>query len=244
MKNVWTIARRELSSYFATPIAAIFLSIFLILAGAFTFGLSNFYGGRQADLQSFFVWHPFLYAFLIPALSMRLWAEERRSGTVELLMTLPISPGQAVLGKFLAAWLFAGLALALTFPIWLTVNYLGDPDNGAIVAGYVGSWLMAGAFLGLGSLASVLSKNQVVAFVLSAALCILFLLFGHPGLIGFLKGWAPQALVDLVASFGFLTHFEGLSKGVIEVPALIFFASLTAVCLWISRMLIERLQAS
>jgi ABC-2 type transport system permease protein len=244
MSNIWTIARRELLSYFATPIAAIFLIIFLILAGAFTFGLSNFYDGGQADLQAFFVWHPFLYAFLIPALSMRLWAEERRSGTVELLMTLPISHGQAVLGKFLAAWLFAGLALLLTFPVWLTVNYLGDPDNGTILAGYFGSWLMAGAFLGLGSVASVLSKNQVVAFVLSAALCILFLLFGHPGLVGFMKGWAPQPLVDLVASFGFLTHFDGLSKGVIELTALVFFLSLTAICLWISRVLIERLQAS
>ena len=245
MRNVWTVARRELGSYFATPIATIFLMIFLGLAGFLTFQQAGFYEAGQADLRRFFTWHPWLYLFLVPALAMRLWAEERRSGTVELLLTLPISPGQAVLGKFLASWLFAGLALVLTFPMWWTVNYLGDPDNGAILASYLGSFLMAGAFLAIGTLTSVLTKNQVIAFVVAVAACLLFLVIGHSELIAKLADWgAPEALLELVASFSFLANFEALSKGVVDLTSVVFFISLIALSLFLSRLGLERVAAA
>ncbi len=245
MKNVWTVARRELQSYFSTPIAAIFLIIFLGLAGFLTFQQASFYEAGQADLRRFFTWHPWLYLFLVPALAMRLWAEERRSGTVELLLTLPISPGQAIVGKFLASWLFAGLALLLTFPMWWTVNFLGEPDNGAIFASYLGSFLMAGGFLAIGTLTSVLTKNQVIAFVLAVAACLLFLVVGHSDLIRKLADLgAPQAVLDLFASFSFLSNFEALSKGVIDLTSVVFFGSLIVLCLFLSRLSLERVAAS
>ncbi len=245
MKNVCTVARRELQSYFATPIASIFLIIFLALAGFLTFQTAKFYESGQADLRAFFTWHPWLYLFLVPALAMRLWSEERRAGTVELLLTLPISAGQAVLGKFLASWMFAGLALALTFPMWWTVNYLGDPDNGAIITSYLGSFLMAGAFLAVGTLTSVFTKNQVIAFVLAVAACLLFLVVGHSDLIGKLAGWgAPQWVLDLFGSFSFLTNFEALSKGVVDLTSVVFFGSLIVLCLFLSRLGLERVAAS
>ncbi len=157
--------RRELASYFATPLAYIFLLIFLVLANLFTFYLGEFFERGQADLNPFFNYHPWLFLFLIPAVSMRLWADERRTGSIELLMTLPVTLWQAVVGKFLAAWAFTTLALVLTFPIWITVNYLGSPDNGAILAAYIGSMLLAAGFLSIGSLASALTRNPVVAFI-------------------------------------------------------------------------------
>jgi ABC-2 type transport system permease protein len=182
VKKVVPIFKRELAGYFATPVAYVFIVVFLLLAGFFTFQLGDFYadGNGQASLTGFFGWHPWLYLFLVPALSMRLWAEERKQGTIELLMTLPITLSEAVLGKFLAAWAFAGVALLLTFPMWITVNYLGDPDNGTILAGYIGSFLMAGGFLAIGSCVSALTKNQVIAFVLSVSVCLVFLLVGFP----------------------------------------------------------------
>ncbi|MFM2287116.1 MAG: hypothetical protein RL684_259, partial [Pseudomonadota bacterium] len=180
MNGTMTIFKRELHSYFATPVAYVFIVIFLLLSGAFTFYLGNFYERGQADLQPFFNFHPWLYLFLVPAVSMRLWAEERKSGTIELLLTLPVTMWQAVLGKFLAAWAFIGIALALTFPIWLTVNYLGSPDNGVIFASYLGSLLMAGAFLAIGSCLSASTRNQVVAFILTVVTCFLLLLAGFP----------------------------------------------------------------
>ena len=225
MHNIRTIARREFASYFATPLALVFIVIFLVLAGAFAFNLGGFYERGQADLASFFSYHPFLYLFLIPALSMRLWAEERKSGTIELLMTLPVTPWQAVLGKYLAAWAFAGVALALTFPMWITVNYLGDPDNGAIFAAYIGSFLMAGSFLAIGACLSAATRNQVIAFILTAVCCFCFLLSGHPIVLGPVAGIAPQALVDAVASMSFYTHFQAISKGVIDLRDLIYFAA-------------------
>lgn len=231
MRNVAAIFRREFASYFATPLAFVFIVIFLILAGAFTFYLGGFYERGQADLAPFFNFHPWLYLFLIPALSMRLWAEERKAGSIELLMTLPVTLWQAVLGKFLAAWCFAGLALALTFPIWITVNYLGEPDNGAILAAYVGSLLMAGGFLAIGSCLSAATRNQVIAFILTVVVCFAFLLAGFPLVLGFFSGWAPQALVDAIASLSFMTHFASIAKGVIDLRDLIFFGSLIAVWL-------------
>ena len=226
MRNVGLILRRELASYFATPLAYVFILIFLVLANAFTFYLGGFYQRGQADLQPFFAFHPWLYLFLIPALSMRLWAEERASGSIELLMTLPVRTWEAVLGKFLAAWLFTALALALTFPIWITVNYLGSPDNGVIVAAYFGSLLLAGGFLAVGSCMSALSRSQVVAFILGVAACFVLLLAGYPLVLDAFQGWAPHALVETIASLSFLTHFESITRGVLEARDVLYFAML------------------
>jgi ABC-2 type transport system permease protein len=226
MDNVKAIFRREFASYFATPLAFVFIVIFLVLAGAFAFYLGGFYERGQADLSPFFNYHPWLYLFLIPALSMRLWAEERKSGSIELLMTLPVTTWQAVIGKYLAAWCFAGLALALTFPIWITVNYLGDPDNGAILAAYLGSFLMAGGFLAIGSCLSAATRNQVIAFIFTVVLCFGFLLSGFPLVLGLFDGWAPRPVVDAIASLSFLTHFGSIAKGVIDIRDLLYFGTL------------------
>lgn len=224
MNAVLNVMRRELAGYFSTPVAWVFIVIFLVMSGVFTFYIGNFYERGSSDLDPFFQFHPWLYLFLVPAIAMRLWAEERRSGTIELLLTLPITTGQAVLGKFLAAWLFIGIALLLTFPVWITVNYLGDPDNGVIVAGYIGSWLMAGGFLAIGSCMSALTRNQVVAFILSVVVCFVFLLSGLPMVTDLFSAWAPQALLDAVAEFSFLAHFSTISRGVIDLRDLVYFA--------------------
>jgi ABC-2 type transport system permease protein len=239
MRNISTIFRRELGAYFATPLAYVFIVIFLAMAGAFAFFLGNFFERGQADLQPFFNFHPWLYLVLIPALAMRLWAEERRSGTIELFLTLPISMTQAVLGKFLAAWAFAGIALVLTFPFWITVNYLGNPDNGVILASYIASWLMAGAFLAIGSALSALTKNQVIAFVVTAAVCFLFTVSGSPLVLGFLTAWAPDGLVRAVASFSFLSHFNAIQRGVIDARDAVFFLSVITAFLFANAVLVE-----
>jgi ABC-2 type transport system permease protein len=223
MRNVVIIMRRELASYFATPVAYVFIIIFLVLAGAFTFYLGGFYERGQADLLPFFNFHPWLYLFLVPALSMRLWSEERKSGSIELLMTLPVKRSEAVLGKFLAAWLCTGIALALTFPIWITVNYLGSPDNGAILAGYLGSLLMAGGFLAIGACISAATRNQVVAFIITVVVCLGFLLAGFPMVLDVFTAWAPAPLVDAIASLSFLAHFDALSRGVVELRDVVYF---------------------
>lgn len=243
MANIWVVFKRELFGYFATPIAYVFIVIFLFLSGIFTFYLGNFFERGQADLLPFFSFHPWLYLFLIPALAMRLWAEERKSGTIELLLTLPVTMTQAVLGKFLAAWAFTAIALALTFPIWITVNYLGDPDNGVITAGYIGSLLMAGAFLAIGSCISAITKNQVIAFVISVVVCLSFILSGFPMVLDFFTGWAPQVIVDAISSFSFITHFDAITKGVIDLRDLIFFVSLMALWLFANAVLLEMKKA-
>jgi ABC-2 type transport system permease protein len=231
VENTFVIFRRELVAYFSTPLAYVFIVIFLALSGAFTFYIGSFFEHGSADLDAFFHFHPWLYLFLIPAVAMRLWAEERKTGTVELLMTLPVSTTQAVLGKFLAAWCFIGIALALTFPVWITVNYLGNPDNGVIVASYVGSFLMAGAFLAIGSCISALTKNQVIAFILAAVVCFLFLMSGLDLVQNFFQGWLPRFLVDAIAGMSFLTHFSAITRGVIDLRDVVFFGSLIGVCL-------------
>ncbi len=243
MSMIQAVFRRELTSYFRTPVADVFIVIFLMLMGAFTFYLGGFYERGQADLRPFFDFHPWLYLFLVPALAMRLWAEERKSGTIELLMTLPISPFQAVVGKFLAAWVFAGIALALTFPIWMTVNYLGDPDNGAIFAAYVGSFLMAGGFLAIGSCLSALTQNQVIAFVITVVVCFGFLLAGFPMVLDAFSGWAPQFLVDGIASLSFLTHFRDISRGVIDLRDLVYFALVIGTFLFANMIVLQWKQA-
>jgi ABC-2 type transport system permease protein len=229
---VLAVFRREFASYFATPLAAVFLVIFLVLAGAFTFYLGSFFETNQADLQPFFRFHPWLYLLLAPALAMRLWAEERKSGSLELLLTLPLSTWQAVLGKFLAAWAFLGLALALTFPMWITVAWLGDPDHGVIFAGYLGSWLMAGAFLAIGSCVSATTRSQVIAFVLTVLVCLLLLLAGFPLALDLVRGWAPQALVDAVSGLSFLTHFHAIGRGVLDLRDVLFF--LLSIVAWLA----------
>ncbi|MCG6117417.1 MAG: ABC transporter permease subunit [Aquimonas sp.] len=223
MNPTFAIARRELASYFATPVAYVFIVIFLALAGALTFYLGGFYERGQADLQPFFAFHPWLYLFLVPAVSMRLWSEERKSGSIELLLTLPVTMWQAVLGKFLAAWAFIGIALALTFPLWITVNYLGEPDNGVILASYLGSLLMAGGFLAIGACLSAVTRNQVIAFILTVVVCFLLLLAGFPLVLDFIRALLPQVLVDAVAGLSFLTHFNAISRGVIDLRDLLFF---------------------
>ncbi len=224
MRTIGILFRRELASYFATPVAYVFIVIFLLLTGWFTFFWGRFYDIGQADLTRFFGFHPWLYLFLVPALSMRLWSEERKSGSIELLLTLPVTMLEAVIGKFLAAWCFAGIALALTFPIWITVNYLGDPDNGVIVAAYIGSFLMAGGFLAIGSCWSAATQNQVIAFIITIVVCLAFLIMGYRPLLEIISGWLPQVLVDVIASLSFLTHFDSIQKGVIDLRDLIYFA--------------------
>ena len=243
MNGIRVIARRELGSYFATPLAYVFILIFLVLAGVFTFYLGNFYERDQADLGPFFNFHPWLYLFLVPAISMRLWSEERKSGSIELLLTLPITRFEAVLGKFIAAWLFAGLALLLTFPLWLTVNYLGQADNGVIFASYIGSWLMAGGFLAIGSCMSAISKSQVIAFILTAAVCLLFVLAGFPLVLNVFKDWLPMLVVDTVASLSFMTHFGAIAKGVLGLQDLLYFVSVIMVWLLATSVVIEIKQA-
>ncbi|MDP4910697.1 MAG: ABC transporter permease subunit [Pseudomonadales bacterium] len=243
MNGIRVIARRELGSYFATPLAYVFILIFLVLAGVFTFYLGNFYERDQADLGPFFNFHPWLYLFLVPAISMRLWSEERKSGSIELLLTLPITRFEAVLGKFIAAWLFAGLALLLTFPLWLTVNYLGQADNGVIFASYIGSWLMAGGFLAIGSCMSAISKSQVIAFILTAAVCLLFVLAGFPLVLNVFKDWLPMLVVDTVASLSFMSHFGAIAKGVLGLQDLLYFVSVIMVWLLATSVVIEIKQA-
>ena len=239
MNNILIILKRELYGYFSTPVAYVFIVIFLFLTGIFTFYLGSFYDSNQADLNPFFRFHPWLYLFLIPAISMRLWSEERKSGTIELLMTLPVTTTDAVVGKFLAAWCFSGIALALTFPIWITVNYLGDPDNTVIIASYLGSLLMAGGFLAIGSCISALTRNQVIAFVISVVICFLFILSGFPLVLDFFHGWAPQVLINAISSISFLTHFDSITKGVIDIRDLIYYLMLIAYWLYANVVVID-----
>jgi ABC-2 type transport system permease protein len=239
MGTIGVIFRRELASYFATPLAYVFIVIFLVLAGSLTFYLGGFFERGQADLQTFFNFHPWLYLFLIPALSMRLWAEERKTGTIELFLTLPITTAQAVIGKFLAAWVFTGIALVLTFPFWLTVNYLGQPDNGVILASYIGSWLMAGGFLAVGAAISALTRNQVIAFVLSASACFLLTVTGSPIVLGPLSGLLPGPVVESVTRLSFLAHFAAITRGVVDLGDLVFFGSVIAFFLFANTLFVD-----
>lgn len=232
MSPISALMRRELRSYFVTPVAYVFLVMFLVLAGILTFYGGDFYERGQADLQPFFVMHPWLYLILVPSVSMRMWAEESKGGTLELLLTLPLSLTQAMLGKFFAAWLFIGLALFLTFPIWITVNYLGAPDNGVILAGYLGSWLMAGAFLAIGACLSALTRSQVVAFILTVVVCFLLILVGQPQVLDFLQGVMPRKLINGVAHLSMLRHFEAIARGVLDVRDLLYF--LISITAWLT----------
>lgn len=239
LRGMIPVYKRELSGYFSTPVAYVFIVVFLLLSGVFAFNVGQLLERGQADLRSFLNFHPWLYLFLMPAIAMRLWAEERKVGTIELLMTLPVTKLAAVLGKFAAAWTFAGVALVLTFPVWITINYLGKPDNGAALAGYIGSWLMAGGFLAVGSCVSAMTRNQVIAFVVSVVACLGFLLAGYPPVVDAIQGWASPAITDAVTSFSFLTRFEAITKGVIEPRDILFFLSLIAVSLALNVVVVD-----
>jgi gliding motility-associated transport system permease protein len=239
MRRALTVFNRELAGYFATPLAYVFIIVFLVLSGILTFFVGEFFDRSQADLQPFFTFHPWLYLALIPALSMRLWAEERSSGTIELFLTLPIRVGEAVIGKFLAGWCFAGVALALTFPFWVTVNVLGAPDNGVILAGYLGSWLTAGAMLAIGAAVSATTRNQVIAFVVTAAIVFVLTAAGSSPVLGLVRDWAPPWLLAAVSDASIFRHFNALIRGVLELPDLVYFLSIIVAFLAANAILVD-----
>ena len=241
MNAIMAIYRRELLGYFSTPLAAVFVVIFLVMVSAFTFYLGNFFQTGQADLQAFFMFHPWMYLLLVPALAMRLWAEERKSGSIELLLTLPITVWQAVLGKYLAAWTLIALALLLTFPMWITVAWLGDPDNGVIMASYIGSWLLAGSFLAIGSAVSATTRSQVMAFIVSLSVCLLFLLAGYPIVLSAIQTVFHQSTVDAIADLSFFTHFSSITRGILDLRDLAFFI-INGICWLIATVLIINLK--
>lgn len=237
-KNIRSIARRELAAYFDSPVAYVFLVIFLMLTGAFTFVLGGFFERAEASLVAMFYWLPWLFLFLVPAIGMRLWAEERRSGTIELLLTMPVTPWQAILGKFLASWLFLGIALVLTFPIWLTVNWLGEPDNGVIFAGYCGAWLMAGAYLAITSMTSAMTRNQVIAFIVAVVLCLALILVGFTPITDLLARYLSIPTVERIAAMGVLTHFGGFSRGILDSRDIVYFGSIIVFALFATAVLV------
>lgn len=243
MNNIISIFKRELKSYFSTPLAPVFLIVFLVLSGFLTFRIGQFYERGQADLVAFFVWHPWLYLFLVPAISMRLWSEERSTGTIEVLLTMPISLWEAIIGKFLAAWAFIGIALSLTFPLVITVKYLGNPDLGIILASYLGSFLMAGAYLALGCCLSGITKNQVIAFILSVVSCLLFILIGFNPVIDIFLRYLPDWLVNQLNNFSFITHFSSIQRGVIDLRDIIFFVSFIVAFLFAGTIIIDKHKA-
>ena len=239
LNKTYIILDRELKGYFGTPLASIFLLVFLALSSGMTFFLGRFFERDQADLTAFFSWHPWLFLVLMPAIGMRLWAEERRSGTIELLITLPVTNTQLVVGKFLASWIFTLIALILTMPIWITVNYLGEPDNHVILISYFGSWLMAGAFLALTSCLSALTKNQVIAFIISSISGFVLIMAGFNLVLSAVRSWSPNWITETISSMSFLSHFSRIQMGVFDLSTLVFFISMIILCLWINVQLVQ-----
>ena len=237
--KTYIIFDRELRGYFRTPLASIFLLVFLALSSGMTFFLGRFFERDQADLIAFFSWHPWLFLILMPAIGMRLWAEERRSGTIELLITVPVTNTQLVVGKFLASWVFTLIALVLSMPIWVTINYLGDPDNNVILISYIGSWLMAGAFLALTSCLSTLTINQVIAFIISSISGFVLIMAGFSLILSAVRSWAPVWITETIGSMSFLSHFSRIQMGVFDLNSLIFFVSMIILCLWINIQLVQ-----
>jgi len=230
--------RRELGAYFATPMAYVFLAVFLLSIGMFTWEAARFFDTGTADLSPFFVWHPWIYMIFLPALAMRLWADETSAGTDELLLSLPLGMPGLVLGKLCAAWTVAAVGLVLTLPMWITVNYLGDPDNGVVIAAYIGSFLMAGAYLAIGACISALTKNQVIAFVVAVVVCFLFTITGLPMVTNLFSSWAPQAVIETISSLSFVTNFQNISRGVIDARNLVYFASLIVFWLFVNTLVV------
>lgn len=241
--TVTAIFKREILGYFGSPVAYVFIAIFLLLLGFFTFYISHFFEMGQADLRAFFEWHPWIYMFLVPAVAMRLWAEERRMGTIELILTYPITAGEAILGKFLAAWVFIGIALGLTFPMVITVIYLGNPDMGAVFCGYVGSFLLAGAFLSVGAMTSALTRSQVISFIVAVVICLFFILAGYPPVTEIFSGWAPRWLLEVVANLSFLSHFQSLQRGVIDLRDIVYYFSVIFFMLFANSIIIQNRRA-
>ncbi len=244
MRNTKGIIKRELAGYFGSPVAYVFLVIFLVLCGFFTFYVSHFYEQGQADLRAFFEWHPWIFLFLVPAIGMRLWADERRTGTIELILTLPVTLPEVVVGKFIAAWLFIGLGLFLTFPLVLTVSYLGDPDLGAVFCAYVGSFLLAGAYLSVGSMTSSMTRNQVISFILSVIICLFLVLAGWPPVIEILSGWSPQWLINVISGFSFMPHFQSMERGVLDLRDIIYYISVIFFMLFSNGVVLQNRKAS
>ena len=242
--NIIAIFKREVSGYFESPVAYVFIVIFLLLSGFFTFNISHFFEAGQADMQGFFQWHPWLFLFLIPAVAMRLWAEERRMGTIELILTMPITVGEAIIGKFLAAWAFIAIALFLTFPMILTTFYLGEPDMGVMVCGYVGSFLMAGAFLSVGSMTSSLTRSQVISFIVAVVVCLFFILAGYPPITESLSDWAPHWLMNVVSGLSFLTHYISIQRGVLDLRDILYYVSVIVFMLSLNGIVIHNRRAS
>ena len=243
MRILWTIAKRELAAYFNSPVAYVFLVIFLLLTGFFTFTAGNFFERGEASLAAFFGWHPWLYLVLVPAVGMRVWAEERRSGTIELLLTMPVATWQAIIAKFLASWIFLALALLLTFPAVITVNILGDPDNGIIAAGYIGSFLLAGAYLAISCMTSAMTRNQVIAFIVSVMICLFLILAGYTPVTDLLSRWANPSVVGVIAGFSVMTHFESFQRGVLDLRDVIFFASVMGFALFTTGVIVRNQRA-
>jgi len=239
LSHIITIAKREVSGYFASPVAYVFIVIFLLLIGFFTFMVGAFFDRGQASLDAFFAWHPWLYLFLVPAVGMRMWSEERRLGTIELLLTMPVTPWQAIVGKFLASWLILILALALTFPLVITVNYLGHPDNGIILAGYLGSALLSGAYLSIAAMTSAMTRNQVVSFIVSVVLCLFLILAGWPPVTDLLVRWANPWFVQTISAFSVMTHFDAIQKGVLDSRDILFFISVIVFSLFTTSVILR-----
>jgi ABC-2 type transport system permease protein len=237
--NIKAITKRELAAYFTSPVAYVFIVIFLLLVGFFTFNVGQFFEVGEASLNGFFYWHPWLYLFLVPAVGMRLWSEERRLGTMELLLTMPITTWQAIVGKFLASWIFLAIALGLTFPIVITVNYLGNPDNGALIAGYVGSLLLAGSYLAISSMTSAMTRNQVVSFIVSVVICLFLIIAGYTPVTDLMVRWAKPALIETIAAFSVITHFEPFQKGLLDLRDIVFFLSIVAFSLFATGVIIR-----
>jgi len=243
MSNIWTITKRELGGYFNSPVAYVFLVIFLLMTGLFTFLIGQFIESEQANLRSFFTWHPWLYLFLVPAVGMRLWSEERRLGTMELLLTMPISLWHCIIGKFLASWIFLTLALILTFPVWITVNYLGDPDNSVILASYIGSFFLAGAYLSVTSMTSAFTRNQVISFILSVVICLFLILCGFPPVTDVVETVAPRWIVEFTAAFSVMPNVEQFNNGQIDSRSVIYFLSVIGFPLFATSVIIRGLRA-
>lgn len=244
VRNIKAIFKRELSGYFGSPVAYVFTVIFLLLLGFFTFYVSRFFEMGQADLRSFFQWHPWVFLLLVPALAMRLWSEERRLGTIELVLTLPVTVGEVIIGKFLAAWIFIGFSLVCTFPMVLTVIYLGDPDIGALLCAYVGSFLMAGAFLSVGIMTSSLTRSQVISFILAVVICLFFVLAGFAPVTEMLSGWAPLWLVEIISELSFLFHFLSMERGVLDLRDIVYYFSVIFFMLFANGVIVQNWRTS
>lgn len=243
-RNIKGVVKRELTGYFGSPVAYVFIVVFLLLCGFFTFYISHFYEVGQADLRAFFEWHPWIFLFLVPAVGMRLWAEERRTGTIEIILTLPITLPEIILGKFIAAWLFIGMALFLTFPLVVTVSYLGDPDMGAVFCSYFGSFMLAGAYLSVGSMSSSLTRNQVISFIVSVIICLFLVLAGWPPVTEIFLGWSPSWLVDVISGFSFMTHFTSMERGVLDLRDLFYYISVIFFMLFSNGVILQNRRAS